>query len=94
MAVVEQDRTAGVGHEPPQRLSAMKRVPLISFIHEDSAAFIDFRPFGFGYYFTDIASIHRDLGPGEHKTFLNGYRRVRELTLEDIGLIESFNEIM
>ena len=72
----------------------MKRVSLISFIHEDSAAFIDFRPFGFGYYFTDIASIHRDLGPGEHKTFLNGYRRVRELTLEDIGLIESFNEIM
>ena len=63
-------------------------------INDNSSAFIDFRSFGWGYYFLDIVQVLRDLQPEESRFFLAAYQQERELAPNSSEMIEYFNEIM
>ena len=63
-------------------------------INDNSSSFIDFRSFGWGYYFSDIVEVLRDLQPEESRFFLEAYHQERELAPNSSEMIEYFNEIM
>lgn len=62
-------------------------------VNGNSVAFIDFRPFGWGYYLFDVASIMRDLQVEEREIYLEAYHQVRKLPPNHSELLSYFDEV-
>ena len=60
-------------------------------LNGDRASLIDFRPFGWGYFLSDVASIRRDLSPDEQGIFLEAYHRTHELPPDHEDLLGFFD---
>lgn len=85
-------RFAALEKNPDAFGLVMHETGALSVILKDGhASLIDFRPFGWGYFLSDVAAIRRDLRPDERHVFLEAYRVTHALPDDYENLLSFFD---